>query len=227
MFSITAPWPNALSIHFAAARGATLPLYEHCLTLRLAALKALGYLDRGSAILSLQALQDQRRPFEDRIFKNGASAVARHQIRACSDAVERAVEEIALFRSAERNEIKQYLDLLSLFVWADLQAQERFAKADDDTKTPASPYPRGSTRRLLAHVVSSLRMLGFSVAWGATAHDTDNAFIHTALYCPVQRRTSELTLAIIVSRWLTVWALQRQSPKWALRLRSPRQLRRL
>lgn len=189
-------WPCAFEIHTAAARGESLPVQAHCLDLRLAALRGLSHLEHLDAVDRLHRLKEQRVTYDADTSSgslDNTSGAYRRRLHKHCEALESAMEAVALFRSANASEIRQYLDYLALFVWTDLGAQERFSPQT------LSPHPPGSTRRLMANIVASLHVLGFAVAAGTDADDTDNAFVHTALYCPAQRRTSALTLASIIS----------------------------
>lgn len=190
------PWPRALQLHLTAGEGRT-PLHsEHSLALHHAANMLLGHLQRRDGILSIQSIKNRKQSFES----SGSSSL-REKIERCCLGVEEASESVTLFRGATRSDVRDYLDLLALFVFSDLEVQDRCNKAGK-TATPlhhsTESCPSGSTRRYMARIVASLRWLGFTTATGPDLEDLDNAFLNVVLHCPAQRPATPLTLATIV-----------------------------
>lgn len=158
--------------------------------------KALGHLQRRDALYALRELED-RLPT---LRKRGAQTM-RDWVTACCLGLEEASEGMAFFRGAERTELREYLDLLAVFVFSTLQAEDRHAaagQAESACMAPTQSYPAGSTRHHMVRIVASLRALGFTTATSADLQDLDNFFPNVALYCPAQRSTHPTTLAIIV-----------------------------
>lgn len=189
-------WPRALQVHKMAREGKTLPHTEYNLSLYHIASKALGHLQRRDALYALRELEDRLPTFS----KRGAQTM-RDWVTACCLGLEEASEGMALFRGTERTEMREYLDLLAVFVFSSSQAEDRQAAAGQAVSrcmAPTQSYPAGSTRHHMVRIVASLRALGFTTAASADLQDLDNFFPNVALYCPAQRSTHPTTLAIIV-----------------------------
>lgn len=117
------------------------------------------------------------------------------------------MESIALFRGGERSETRDYLDLLALFVWKDIETRERFdregpidmEKHPDLKDSAVADIPQGSTRRFMTLIDRSLRRLGFAIAVDPdTVKDLDNFYLNASLLCPAQRVTSPLVMCAIL-----------------------------
>lgn len=152
----------------------------------------------------------------------------------CNAGAEDVFATLSLFRSGDKSEVAEYLDLLALFVWADLDARARYdeyfvefikgkdAEEDDDV---CEDTPLGSTRLFMIRIERSLRRLGFCVSSATIdeieplSYDYDDFYINTSLLCPSQRATSPLTyMAIIcsVARRLGVAAALIDAPTQAM-----------
>lgn len=190
------PWPRALEVHRWAAQGKTLPQSAHCLMLHHTALKALGHLQRFEAIYSIRSMHERKEEFEPDAFSS-----FRDRVEACCRGVEEGMTNVALFRAGEAIAIREYLDLLALFIASDLDAEDRAASVKGQfygVQADARASPQGSTRHRLARIISSLGILGFGIATSQDASDIDNAFINVVMYCPGQRLASPLTFAAII-----------------------------
>lgn len=191
-------WPCALDVHSLASSNKTRPHLEHCMALCHAAKQALSHLQRQEALATMQALQDRRHSFDCEAFPS-----LRECVMACCQGLEEANESLALFRSGNALEVREYVDLLALFVSADLQAEDRRATvAKGDTtwglQADAQKYPADSTRHQMMRILDSVRRLGFVTTSGSDRHDYDNPFLNVVLNCPAQRATLPITQASIV-----------------------------
>lgn len=184
-----ASWPRAIEVHDLAAEGKGLPHKTHCLALHHAASKALGHLQRRSAIHVIQSLQTRKSSFE-----LGASNSLKEHISRCCVGVEEALTAVAQFRGADPLEVAEYMDLLALFVCTDLQAEDRQTATEEGAENRQS----GSTRHRLVRIVESLFKLRFCHATGDTLFDIDNAFLNAVLFCPGQRAAFPVVFASII-----------------------------
>lgn len=192
-------WPRAFDVHQRAALGESQPLPNRCLALYQSAERLLSHLQRREAVRSMIRLQQAQphspqAPLTERVLDYGRGA-------------ENVFESLALFRFGEPSEVREYLDLLALYVWADHDAFGRweghfvkrasFHDNEDDDATPL-----GSTRYRITCVETSLRRLGFRVAseseQDGTAGDYDDFFINSSMFCPAQRATSPYTYMAIL-----------------------------
>lgn len=189
-----APWPRARETYATVAKYKMEPARSHCLALQHIAAKGLGHLQRREGVMARKFLLDRQDDAEAGDLKE--------KVLKSSKSIEQAMACVGLFRSGEGSDIREYLDLLALFVFADLQAEDNAAAREEKpyglAPDPES-MPAGSTRHHLARVVSSLRRLRYGVADGPDSTDIDNAFINVVMYCPAQRLATPLTLASIVS----------------------------
>ncbi|PWN24451.1 YccV-like-domain-containing protein [Jaminaea rosea] len=188
-------WPKALDVHTIASKGDSHPHRDHCLTLGLAAFQLSGHHARRDAIHSMLSLKDR---YEGVGALRSRGSLKERVLDSCTG-IEEALKSVSLFRGGLGAELSEYLDLLALFVWADLQAQDR--RAASVSAIDASDehgLPRGSSRLSMHRIVASLRALNFGIAGASDFYDVENSFLSIALFCPGQRRTLPLTLCAIV-----------------------------
>lgn len=193
-------WPRALDVHERAAKGEPQLRLGHCLALHSIAEQLLTHLQRREAVTLIQQLHTRFKSPPPR------SQPLKHRVLDCSEGVEEALISMSLFRYADSGEVSEYVDLLALHVWADIQARTRYDENFIEilNRAPSGvenqEAPPGSTRLLMKRITLSLRHLGFSVAYvsGKEEGDFDDFFLNTSLYCPAQRSTSPLICTAIL-----------------------------
>lgn len=95
-------------------------LYPHprlFLALRHAAEELLGHLQRAEAITSL-------RSFHRRNEEDGETRTSREAISTSCSELESALLDFSLFGYTDRVQLSEYLGLLALFIWAEIQAED-------------------------------------------------------------------------------------------------------
>lgn len=206
------PPMRALNVHTRAAAGLCHSLSAQCLSFQYAASNMLAHLQRRDAVRSLQALRERwNQPGDEK------ETLRVRVMRRC-EALEEGIEALSLFGHTERGELRQYLDLLALFVWTNAQAYEalgskKLGQASSASQSAASG--KTTTRTLMAHITNFLSSFNLGLALGDDFQDPLNSFPNVVLCCPVQRKTtSTILLAIVcaVARRLGIAATLRATP---------------
>lgn len=191
-------WPRALVVHQHAASRTPELSPSHCIGLQHTAYQLLGHLQRRQALRAIRQLQQ-------RISSPASTLKAR--VLESSFGVEEALTSLSLFHFGEASEVSNYLDLLALYVWLELEA---------GSESETEPWP-ATTRSLIVRIEASLHRLGFCITSEAGENDLANFFINLALVCPAQRTTSDLVFSGIlcaVCRRLGVAAAPTNTPAW-------------
>lgn len=147
--SAASKWPRAIDVHHRAGSGSSQLLLSDCFSLGYVAQRLLGYLQRCEAISSLRSLKNrwsvnarQRSSkmvqVSPRIFicvkddrAEGEAELPpptlKERAARCCTGLEEAMEDLGLFRGGERSEMREYLDTLALFVWANMKSLDRLS----------------------------------------------------------------------------------------------------
>lgn len=114
---------------------------------------------------------------------------------------------LSLFHFGEAKDFSNYLDLLAVYVWAELDA--------DVQNNPNATTTRSSILRIEA----VLNRLGFRITGEVDENDLANFFPNVALFCPAQRASSDISFSGIlcaVCCRLGVAATPTNTPAWIL-----------
>lgn len=207
----TTKWPRAVEVHLRASSSSPQLSLEHCLSLYYHAQQLLGHLQRREAVQSLQRLSEPLAPPTETL-------PLRERILRASVSAEEVLASFSLFRSGDKGEVTEYLDLLALWVWADLDSRARYDEyfielftkdnTDADHEYDVDMHdntPQGSTRLFMTRIERSLRRIGFCVnsitmdeVDPVEPYDFDDYYINTSMFCPAQRSTSSLTYTVIL-----------------------------
>lgn len=200
--------PRALTVHVHAASSVPALCLPHCIKLQHTAYELLGHLQRREAVRTIRQLQDRRPP---------PASTRRGRVLDCCLGVEQALISLSLFHFGETSEISAYLDILALYVWAELDAVSRWDLFNPQAQAD-SEDPRATTTRIhLARIEAALRRLGFCIAGEEDENDLASSFVNVALFCPAHRATSSLVFGAIlcgVCRRLGVAAALVNAPGW-------------
>lgn len=178
-------WPRAIEVHARVAAGCSEPHVHYCISLHRMAQQVLGLLQRRQALRAIQSLQG-------RFSTIPALQTLKQRVQESAEGIEEAFQSLALFRYGEPGETEDYLDLLALYVWADVNAI-----ATTGRHTSAHDYPLGSTRSLLLRIVASLHRLGFRGVDKGASSSIELLFFHVQTLRPPQHHSAMILAAIL------------------------------
>ncbi|CAO1625087.1 unnamed protein product [Parajaminaea phylloscopi] len=198
-------FPTAYEVHWrTVARKMPRPSRTHSLSLVDCASCLLSHLQRREAVATIRGLKHrsdaQQKPVD---------------LKACvawsSSLVEEGITAVAELRGDEPQELKDYLDLMAVYVFMRIRRQGSAAV------NVAGASDTGSRSRMLCRsIMSVLAELGFGIAGPQQFLDIKNSFVSVAATCPAFRSTIPLSLVVVfcsIARRLGVTAALCDTPR--------------
>lgn len=193
---------RALAVHSQAATGSAQPDFSQCIALRYTALQLLGHLQRREAVRSMQQLYVRFSPSTSPTPTERSRLTLKDPILRSCVGIEEALTSLASFSSGEPTETSSYLDLLSLYVWAEQDASRRWRETDrinpELTAAEEDSSLKSTTRDSVMGIDKSLRGLGFRPAEEHNKLDLNNFFLNVSTLCPAQRAIAPLVFCALL-----------------------------